>query len=74
MPYLRTDNANGAVYQSVFAFPVTSPNTADTNPRVVVAKEFGADDTGTAFRDFVRCTNGNCTPPAPVTAGESMCT
>jgi hypothetical protein len=62
LPYLRTDNANGAIYQSVFAFPVRSPNPADPNPRVVVAKEFGGNDIGTAFRDFDRCTNGNCTP------------
>jgi hypothetical protein len=62
VPYLRTDNVNGAVYQSVFAFPVRSPNPADPNPRVVVAKEFGGNDWGTAFRDFDRCTNGNCTP------------
>ncbi|RKH21644.1 hypothetical protein D7X74_00875 [Corallococcus sp. CA047B] len=64
VPYLRTDKSlvNGAVYQSVFSFPVRSPNAADPNPRVVVAKEFGGNDVGTAFRDFDRCTNGNCTP------------
>jgi hypothetical protein len=62
VPYIHTDNENGAIYQSVFSFPVLSPNLSDPNPRVVVAKEFGGNDAFTAFRDFDRCTNGNCTP------------
>ncbi|EYF01065.1 hypothetical protein [Chondromyces apiculatus] len=62
IPYRYTDSENGAVYQSVFSFPVRSPNLSDPNPRVVVAKEFGGNDVGTAFRDFDRCTGGNCTP------------
>lgn len=60
VPYIHTDNENGAVYQSVFSFPVRSPNLSDPNLRVVVAKEFGGNDAYTAFRDFDRCTNNNC--------------
>ena len=62
-PFLRTDNEDGKVYQSITSHPVRSPYPGQRIPRIAATKEFGGDDPSTAFRDFDRCLPGICTPP-----------
>jgi hypothetical protein len=62
LPYLRTDNEAGRLYQAITSHPVLSPNPKTRIPRIAAPKEFGGDDPSTAFRDFDLCLPGICEP------------